>query len=51
MIYEKRSLEVPEAIYHLENCSKHRNYFRKLEQGQLDYLVCAIEHLTAINEG
>lgn len=41
MIYEQMSLEVPKAIYHLENCSKHKNYFRKLEQGQLDYHVYA----------
>lgn len=41
VIYEKRSLEVPQAIYHLENCSKHKIYFGKLEQGQLDYLVYA----------
>lgn len=39
VIYEKRSPEVPQAIYHWKNCSKHRNYFGKLEQGQLDYLV------------
>lgn len=37
MIYGKMLLEVPKAIYHLENYSKHQNYFRKLEQGQLGY--------------
>jgi hypothetical protein len=42
VIYENGSLEVPEApeaICHTGNCSKHRNYFGELEQGQLDYLV------------
>lgn len=41
MIYERMSPEVPEAIYHLENCSKPQYYFGKLEQGQLDYQVNA----------
>lgn len=41
MIYERKSPEVPKAIYHPENCSEPLNYFGKLEQGQLDYHVSA----------
>lgn len=55
MIYEKKSVEVPKAIYHpgrKKNCSKHQNYFRKLEQGQLDrHVHTPMHHRAAANEG
>lgn len=49
MIYEGWSHAVPEAICHLENCSKYRNYFEKLEHGRLDYLAHALITSSAIN--
>jgi len=49
MIYEGWSHAVPEAICHLENCSKYRNYFQKLEHGRLDYLAHALIPSSAIN--
>lgn len=42
MIYEGWSHAVPEAICHLENCSKYKNYFEKLEHERLDYQLVAL---------
>lgn len=49
MIYEGWSHAVPEAICHLENCSKYRNYFEKLERGRLDYHAHGLITSSAIN--
>lgn len=49
MIYEGWSHAVPEAIRHLENCSKYKNYFGKLEHRQLDYPTCALMIAPAMN--
>ncbi len=47
--YEGWSHAVPEAICHLENCSKYKNYFEKLEHGRLDYHACGLITSSAIN--